>query len=240
MITKCQRAAAAALLALAATAAHAVPMAPHDYRYVALPGTTAGSGAGHRAGTVLEDETVRFSYLHWEDSQHTGMPAGGSIQSQVVRTEDGTLDFYWRITTDADSAGSADIFRLNNFYDAKYSYDIDFIADGPGSVAPRHALMMGEESSAWARRKIGDIDFYFNPSDLSQGRSSYYFFIDTDATSYAKTATASLNPELIFMAGSGDYGVFAPVPEPSSMALLAGGVGLLAWTARRRAARRGA
>ncbi|WKB51325.1 PEP-CTERM sorting domain-containing protein [Eleftheria terrae] len=228
-----------AILALAASASVAVPLAPQDYRYVELPGTPGAA----RAGQLLEDETVRFDYAHFKDAQHQDLPMGGTIRSQVVRAADGTVDFLWHITTDTNASGSDDIFRLSNFYDARYSYNVDYLADGPGSVAPHHVLMLGEETAAWEttlwgrERKPGDMDFFF-ASELSEGRSSYVFFIDTNATSYARVATMSLNPAEAFMAGSGDYAVFAPVPEPASLALTAVGLGWLGISASRRQRRR--
>ncbi|UUZ49732.1 hypothetical protein LP420_05975 [Massilia sp. B-10] len=51
---------------------------------------------------MLEDEIQAFSFVA------NGGVISGTVQSRVVRsTLDGTLDFYWRVVSDADS-GSGD------------------------------------------------------------------------------------------------------------------------------------
>jgi hypothetical protein len=88
-----------ALLAEAVCSTRAIP---------ALPGTTSFAEP-QLAGVVLVDELIPFSF--------SARPAlgniTGTVQQRAVRSSvDGTIDFYWRIINDTDSAAAIGSFRL--------------------------------------------------------------------------------------------------------------------------------
>jgi len=182
-----------------------------------LSGTTVAANP-QLAGTVLEDDTVAFSFAAF------GGVVSGSVQSRVVRSSvDGTLDFYWRVFNDPTSAGAITSFRIGNFYVPVY--DADFRVDGLGDVGPDAAL----------RFATPDINFLFGSSGgsaLGPGASSLFMFLDTHATSYARFALYDLTTADTPISDS--FSTFAPMPEPGSFALLAGGMALLGVTRRRR------
>jgi len=191
---------------------------------VVLPvGTTPLSGTTVAAkpqleGTVLEDDTVPFSFAAF------GGTVSGSVQSRVVRSDvNGTLAFYWRVFNDANSAAAITSFRIGNFYVPVY--DADFRTDGLGDVGPNAAL----------RFATPDVNFLFGGAaggGLGPGASSLFMFLDTQATSYARFALYDLTTADTPISSS--FSTFAPVPEPGSFALLAGGIALLGVARRRR------
>jgi hypothetical protein len=213
---------AAGLLAQSAAQAVALtqPVFPTPFADTALGGTTVAARP-ELAGTVLEDVITPFSF--------NGVT--GTVQNRVAReTASGTLDFEWKINVDASSTGTGvGAFRLIDFDPAKLT-DADYRTDGLGSVAPTTARLFNSTSYP-----TGAINFLFD-SGIAAGSSSRFFFLHTDATSYAKTAQFDM-----LTAGSqqlsGTFATFAPsVPEPSSHALML--VGLVGIGAAMRKSRR--
>lgn len=173
----------------------------------AISGTTVAANP-QLAGLVLEDTISNFSI------SGAGESLLGTIQNRVVRSSvDGTLDFYWRITP---TSGEGDIsaFRVLGF--DGYTLNADWRVDGLGSVAPTTARYFGPGSGA--------INFLFDGGEVGVGQSSYFFFLDTNATSYSKTGQFDL-----LCANSGCisqlYETYAPsVPIPQSAWLLGSGL----------------
>lgn len=209
---------AAALLA-AFGSAQAVVLPPGSTQ--PLPGTTAAAEP-QLAGVVEVDELVPFSFA---------TPGGdifGNVQVRVVRSSvDDTIDFYWRVFNDRESASAVGSFRIGEFYPT--TYDANWRIDGLGDVAPLSATRF---DGAF----LGYVNFNFSDL-LSPGTSSHFFFLDTDAHSYAKTAIYDLtNFGQTHISGlfSTYAPVYANVPEPGTAALMLAAGGVFGFVGRRK------
>lgn len=215
---------AAALGLVSTPPVGAVPLAPNTT--VGLPGTTVAAHP-ELAGIVLEDVDQPFSFL-----DTTGHTLAGVVQNRVVRSSvDGTLDFYWRIKSTSGTSATGDpgaitSFRLGGF--DTFALDADWRIDGVGTVNPTQARRFSDPSF---------INFLFNEPALAPPNDSRFFYLDTQATAYAKVGSYDLTGT----GGNGisaSYQTFAPVasiPEPSSWALLVAGLLVLVlWFTRVR------
>jgi len=207
---------AAATFTLCVTSAEAVLLNPGDN--LALPGTTVAAEP-QLAGTVLVDELIPFSF-----SAGSGLSnITGEVQQRIVRSSvDGTVDFYWRVVNDANSAASISSFRVGDFVSPEYN--ANWRIDGVGDIGPDAAhRFAGTESSF--------VNFLFGSnaagagSSLAPGQSSKFFFFDTTATNYAKTARYDMTGT-----GSGpisaSFAAYSPstVPVPAAGWLFGSGV----------------
>lgn len=209
-------------------AAHAVNVAPGAR--VDLPGTTLAAQPWLQ-GTILEDEEISFSL---EATRGSGNMITGKVQQRVVREDvSGTLDFYWRVTE--VTGGTLGYFRIGGF--VSEIFDADYRIDGLGNVAPANLRR-------FAAGTLGAVDSYsanFAFTDpahpLSEGRTSKFMFLHTDATNYAKTGIWDVATVGTYTA-SDVYALYspAPVPEPETYALMLAGLGAMALFARRRRA----
>ena len=220
----------AAVLGLVPTA-QAVPL---NEAFVAQPfldtplGGTTFASRPELGGLVLEDVIKPFSFAT--------LGLSGTVQNRVVREfSTGTLDFYWRIKVNPESPVAAPIgisaFRLDDFGYSDIK-DADWRIDGLGSAAPTTGRVFNP-----ATHPEGAINFLFDsgqvlPGDPSNGLSgSRFFFLHTDATSFAETASYDLlgGPDQTL---SPVFSTFAPatsVPDSgSAMVLLLLGLGGLA------------
>ncbi|NRR33104.1 PEP-CTERM sorting domain-containing protein [Oxalobacteraceae bacterium] len=183
-----------------------------------LPGTTVAAEP-QLAGMVLEDDVQGFSF-----TGSNGI-VSGTVQSRVVRSVDGTLDFYWRVNSDRSSSGDIGALRIGEFIAPEYN--ANWRIDGLGSVMPANARMFINPSP-------GYFNFLFDAPNnpLGAGMGSYFMFMDTSATSYAKNAVYDLT-------GDGNistlYATFAPaVPEPATYAMTLLGMACVGMALKRR------
>ena len=217
------RSLALAALVAAACTAQAATLVPDTW--VNLPGTTEAAQP-QLAGIVLEDEVQAFSFTNGAGT------ISGTVQSRVVRSSvDGTLDFYWRVTNDAGSNANIGTFRVGNFVAPEYN--ANWRIDGLGSVAPYAALLFGPPH-------VGDVNFGFgSPTGgpaFAPGSESYFMFLDTSATNYAKTAVYDVTNNGQTQI-SGLFATFAPapaVPEPAGYGMLLAGLAAVGVAAKRR------
>lgn len=214
---------ALAVVAFAAAPAQAVTL---------VTGTNALGGTSFAAepnlgGVVQEDVSDDFSVFGDSGT------LSASVQSRVLLSNDGTYDFYWRITNiafepsgvggDAITIGA---LRIGNFGATVLGYNANFRTDGVGDRGPNSAFVFNPDTNF--------VNFNFSDA-LAAGETSAFMFLDTDATSYARNALLDLSTT-----GSNPisnlrttFGVSA-VPEPSTWAMMLIGFGAVSIAARRR------
>jgi len=215
-------AAAAAAMALSATQAGAGILAAGNN---SLGGTTSALEP-QLAGTVVQDIDTAVSFAAG------GGTFNANVQSRVVLADDGTYDFSWRIhdtsfdgVTVAPAALGA--FRLGAFGESIVGLNGNYRTDGVGAVGPDIARV-------FTGALDGYVNFIFNQG-LAAGTDSYFMFLDTSATHYAKTAIFDLTSAESISGQFATFGV-AGVPEPATWALMIGGFGLAGASLRRRRA----
>ena len=225
---------AIAVAACCSHAAQAVIVHPHPDGL--LPGLSAAEFPT-LAGTVVEDLVTPFSYattLTFPTPRPLTGTMSGTVQSQVVKSIDGSFDFYWRITANADSVGLIQRFDIQSFFFTGASH-----VGLAKRRAERHAAVARRRRRRHRKGKLVLVRRRWATDSFSTA-SSALFFVDTDAKFYAKTASFSLDSNFATTQGesrgeSGLYATFAPaVPEPETYALMLAGLALLAFAVRPR------
>jgi len=241
---------AAALLGTLAGGAGAAELAPGGM--VVGPAGTTLADEPNLAGTVIAARTTRFSYEGWyldSSNGNTEREYGdvtGVVRSSVVRSVDGSVDFYWRVSVSRGAFLPIAAFTLDGW--APETFNANWRSDGTGRVLPAVVSQEIEGGVNWA------FGQYLPPStEIYPGQRSFSFFLDTDADGYSADGSFSLLSErdsggsmMINWGGeSGDYRTFAPVwsqapllapvPEPGTALLLAaGGLVMVSLQRRRR------
>ena len=202
-------------LAVIAASSQAVTLTPGAW--TPLPGIP------FIAGTVVQDVLTPFSFTA------DGGTISGQVQNRVTLKADGTYLFEWRVFNDSTSAGAVQDLRLGNFLTD--NYDGNWESAGLGDVNPTQAFLFTGGA--------GDVNFNFTQpngaSSLTAGLTSYFFYLNTDATHYSMNALYDLTNEGQTQI-SGEYATFAPAatPEPASLGAL--GFGVIALLRRRKKA----
>jgi hypothetical protein len=208
------------------------------------------------AGSIVAQSVTPFSYEGWyeDDSQGPNRTTGtvsGSVESMVVHSTDGSYDFYWRVTVDRGAFLPIANFSIDGF--APGSYNTGWRGNTrAGGVTP---ALVQEDAS-------GHIDFAFGQyvppsSEVNPAAHSYWLFLDTNAHGWNGSGSFALESErdsggdmLIDWGGNSDpfatyapvwaaahaagAGPIAPVPEPGTVWLALGGLGVLGGVLRRQ------
>lgn len=191
----------------------------------ALPGTTVAAQPD-LAGLVIEDVLSNFSITG------AGETLEGTIQNRVVRGDDGTLTFSWRIWP-ATGNGDISAFRVIGF--EGFVLDANWRIDGLGVEAPGIARYFGDGSGAVNFLFDDEVGVGIDPF-TNDPSTSVFFFLDTEATQYDMTGAFDL---LCADTGcvSASYSTFAPaVPVPAAVWLFGSGLLGLIGVARRKSA----
>lgn len=235
---------ASAVLALCFAAAQAVTLTP-DHS-VHLPGVSALNDPALAGGVLLDSMETDFAYKPYQ-----GRPiAVGTVVSSVVQRTDGTLDFYWQVFNSPASLAGVGQLRIGGFSTNPSTVDLNWRTDLGGDVAPISAYQYG----AWSQSTGFNVQFYkpwdlYIPGDsmerVTAGKSSALIFMHTDAHYYDKLATMDVSnsgstsvSNWWYTFGPTNIATAAPVPEPSTYAMLAGGLLLIGLQRRRSAPQR--
>lgn len=134
----------------------------------------------------------------------------GTIQSTVFKEAGGTLDFLYQIT---ETSGTASIEHISISSFGAFTTNVGWVDYLAGTVAPTSANRTSDGST---------LNIEFLQGTLSAGKTSYSFFVQTNATDYHTGNVSVINR------GVATVDTFAPetprVPIPPSALLLGSGL----------------
>jgi len=188
---------------------------------------------GDPVGTLV----AKYPDEHWSFTTTGGRTTSGTMDTAVYLESNGTVDFYFQVTNDASSASS--IARVSMVSFSLFSTSVGFRRDGaslPGGVFENGTCSPTAHCPNTADRDRSVVGFNFGPTAagrIAPGQTSVVFVISTDAKHWTHG-----NIELIDGGEVTLDGAFQPtsgVPEPTTMALLGGGLlGLVGFRRYRR------
>jgi hypothetical protein len=147
----------------------AVPLPPTGF--VALRGTSVAERP-ELAGVVVADVVNPWGF------PFPG-PRLGTLEARVVREVSGTLDFYYRITSDATTLGAVALLEILGF--DNLAVDVDFRTDSLGSKAlesARSDTIPPDGTPAIAFQDPSGI------TGIGPGEESLFMFIRTGARAF--------------------------------------------------------
>lgn len=189
----------------------AVDMAPGAF-VSPLPGTTSAAEP-QLVGTVVEDGTQTYSGTFTT----TNEPWEVQVNDRVVLADDGTYDFYYRITILQKPAVYPMVVSRDGF--AGFSTNVGWRADFAGTVNPTSASRTADGDTV-----VFDFGLNVPTNELTKG-----IFVDTNATQYVLNSEGVIDFSPSFnVNGRAIFATFGPaVPEPTSLAALSLGAVLL-------------
>jgi hypothetical protein len=144
-----------------------------------------------------------------------GVTSGGDIVSAVFRNPSGTLDFYYQVTDNANSAQA--LSRESDSSFASFATDVALRLDG--GLLPGGIFVNGLVFPATADRDASGAVVGFNFGSLVlPGITSEVLVISTLATNF-NVGNAEVFGQI---GGNATVASFAPVPEPASFLLVGG------------------
>nr|WP_297354018.1 PEP-CTERM sorting domain-containing protein [uncultured Caldimonas sp.] len=230
-----------ALVAALATSAQAGPLLSYDSSaaFDAAPGLTPSD-----RGEVIASDSANFSYHVACCAGMQAWDAYGTFESQVVRAQDGTLDFYWRKRYETrvhrDELGNGTIndmgfMVLFDFFDPRIHYDAGALV-GSGGYRVEGVQVDREEPGMTATGDPGALTMYVDQPAM--GVWSDWFFFDTNARHYDRGALVLAHSLSWNIGTSNESPAFrplaAPIPEPSTWMSMATGLLFATFVARRR------
>lgn len=177
--------------------ANAVPIA--DGTTVSLRGTTVAARP-ELGGMVIADQLLPVEI----DLGRVGL-FRGSLQNRVVREAAGNLTFYYRLISDPSSTLTPNAVTDYLSLPGARMADVDFRIDGLGTIPPTAA-----------DRDAGRLVFRF-ASPVASGQQSRFFFLRTDATSYAVNTETMITGEsgpFAYMRSLATWGPVYPAGKP--------------------------
>lgn len=223
---------------------HALVLNPGGYSFDQLPAVTPATMTDLN-GSIIAQQSVAFSIRL--QGGFTGY--AGTLDNWVVReTATGTLDFYYQVSIGPidpsipaillpplpPSGKPLGLHPSTSGYD-HFSTDLYRRSD-LGGIAPGFPSRTADGDTLRVNYDYGVPNYNFGPGDSSQ------FFIRTDATSFGTGGTTQL-PFILpdfdgitpLLAEPLTLTSFAPMPEPSTLLLLAAGIMAVFPTRRQRA-----
>lgn len=182
-------------------------------------------------GTGISSASLTDTIIHSASTAFVGKDVGlntrfmGTLHFMMGKEAGGTLNFYYQIVNSAASADSIERMTTTDF--SLFATDVYYITDlaagaGPGVVAP-HVASRSAGDGRVVRFHYDDV-VSGGAGYIAPGSASNWMLIKTDATTFAVSATQIINGGIATVETLGP--VAAPVPEPVTVALAAGALGI--------------
>lgn len=193
------------MIAVAAASCALVGLRPANAVPIAEGSTVPLRGTTHAARPELGGTVIADQLLPVEIDLGSVGRFRGSLQNRVVREAAGNLTFYYRLISDPSSTLTPNAVSDFLTLPAARLADVDFRIDGLGTIPPTSAT-----------RDPGRLVFRF-ASPVGVGQQSRFFFLRTDATSYALNTETMITGEsgpYAYMRSLGTWGPVYPAGKP--------------------------